>query len=229
MFCNHLFLTKTDRIQEKMLPEIATHIQSINPHASTHSIIRGNLKLESLFEIENYNFFNVDKLSQELKPMLALEEHQDKPYNLATRVINDVRPFHPQRLWDVCHTHLDQKIYRSKGFFWLASRDKISLLWNQAAGSINLEMIGSWRSGIVEDPNHGISEYEIEKLKEQLIKETGEFGDRKCDLTVIGDYNHIAKFTEALKSCFLSEKEIKEYKQGKIFKDPWPKKIVKIS
>ena len=229
MFCSHLFLTKTDRINSEKLPEIAVNIESINPHATTHSIVRGNLKLESLFEIDNYNFFNVEKLSQELKPMLDLEENEDKPYNMATRVIHDERPFHPERLWDVCHKYLDQRIYRSKGFFWLASRDKISLLWNQAAGSINLEMIGSWRSGILEDPEHGISDYEIAQLREQLKAEKGRFGDRKCDLTVIGDDSHVDRFTDALKSCFLTEEEIKHFEQGGSFKDPWPKRLLKIN
>ncbi len=228
LFCSHLILTKTDRIEAEKLPEIATVIQTINPFASTHAVQFGKLKLESLFEIEDYNFYNVEQLSKELQPLIEAEENEDRPYNLATRVINDDRPFHPQRLWDVCHQFLDKRIYRSKGFFWLASRNKLSLLWNQSAGGINLEMIGSWRSSIVEDENHGISEYEIQQLKEQLANETGRFGDRRCDLTVIGDEAHVDRFTDALKSCFLTDEEIKHYREGGEFTDPWPKRVVKM-
>ena len=165
---------------------------------------------------------------KELRPELEAEENSDKPYNLGTRVIKDDRPFHPQRLWDVCRKYLDQRIYRSKGFFWMASRDKLSLLWNQAAGGINLEVIGSWRAGIVEDHNHGILDYEIEELKKQLAEEFGRFGDRKCDITVIGDENHVDRFTEALKSCFLTEEELEFWQNGQHFSDPWPKTIVRI-
>ena len=127
------------------------------------------------------------KLIEEIKPELNLEAEADKPYNLATRVIKDERPFHPQRLWDVCHKYLNQRIHRSKGFFWLVTRDKYSLLWNQAAGGINLEIIGSWRSGIIEDSNNSLSKFEIKILQDRLAKESGYFGDRYCDLTVIGD------------------------------------------
>ncbi|MEM7105735.1 MAG: GTP-binding protein [Bacteroidota bacterium] len=228
MFCSHLFLTKGDRIPEGKLSEIATYVQAVNPHASAHSVQFGRLKIESLFELENYNYYRIAKLVDELNPVLAAEENEDRPYDLATRVIEDDRPFHPQRLWDICHKYLDQRIYRSKGFFWLASRDKFSLLWNQAAGSIRLEIIGSWRAGIAEDENHGITEFEIEQLKELLAKESGRFGDRKCDLTVIGDYAHVDRFTDALKSCFLTEKEIKLWEEGHTFEDPWPKTIVKM-
>ena len=138
MFSSHLILTKADRIKNEKLPDIATFIQGINPNVSTHSVQFGKLNIDALFELPEYNYFQVAKLIEELKPILLKEENQDSPYDLATRVIKDERPFHPQRLWDACHNHLDQGIYRSKGFFWLSSRNKFSLLWNQAAGSISL-------------------------------------------------------------------------------------------
>lgn len=229
MFCSHVILTKADRIEEGRLPEIASIIQSINPYVSVYSVLFGNFAIESLFELQEYDYFKVAQLVEELKPVLASEEQDDRPYNLATRVIKDERPFHPQRLWDICHQFLGNKIYRSKGFFWLASRDRHLLLWNQAAGGINLEIIGSWRSGIVEDENHGLSEMEMKLLKERLAKESGRFGDRHCELTVIGDKTQVDRFTDALKSCFLTDEEIELWNDGHEFDDPWPKNIVRIA
>ena len=228
MFCSHLILTKADRIEEKKLSDIATYVEQINPSASTHSVLFGKLTIESLFELEEYNYFNVEQLVSELQPILGSEKHADRPYDLATSVIKDDRPFHPKRLWDVCHQYLDKRIYRSKGFFWLASRDKHSLLWNQAAGSISLELIGSWRSGIVEDEDHGLSEMEIRLLLEQLAKESGRFGDRHCELTVIGDKKQVRQFTDKLQLCFLTDKEIELWENGHKFEDPWPNNLVKM-
>jgi G3E family GTPase len=228
LFCSHLIITKTDRIEAEKLPDIATYIQQINPSASTHSVIFGKLTIESLFELQEYNYFKVDQLIKELKPVLQADEHGDKPYNIESIVIEDDRPFHPQRLWDICHQYLDKRIYRSKGFFWLASRDKHSYLWQQAAGGISLEIIGSWRAGIVEDENHGLSNMEIESLKELLLKESGRFGDRHCALTVIGDKTGIKQFTDKLTSCFLTEKEIELWNTGYQFEDPWPKNVVRM-
>ena len=228
MFCSHLFLTKTDRIEENRLSDIATHIQAINPFASSHAVTFGKLKIESLFELDEYDYFKVAQLIKELNPILKSEKHGDRPYDLATKVIKDERPFHPKRLWEVCHKHLDKRIYRSKGFFWLASRSKHSLLWNQAAGGISLELIGSWRTGIVEDEDNGLSELEITKLKELLAKNSGPFGDRHCDLTIIGDKSQVDKFIEKLESCFLNNEEIELWKKGYEFEDPWPKNITRI-
>lgn len=228
MFCSHLLLTKVDRIDEEKLTVIVEHVQKINPFASTHAVLFGKLELESLLELDPYNYRRVAQLFKELKPILQSESTGDRPYNLATRVLKDDRPFHPTRLWTICHEYLDQRIYRSKGFFWLASRNKHALLWNQAAGSISLEIIGSWRSGIVEDDDHGVSSMEIDLLKERLAKESGRFGDRHCEITVIGDKTQVDRFTEALQSCFLNDKEIERWKNGYKFEDPWPTKLVKM-
>lgn len=228
MFCSHLFLTKADRIkEEENISQIASHIQNINPHISIQSIFFGNLGIESLFKLKEYNYFKVAKLITELKPILESEE-RNKPYNIATRVIKDDRPFHPQRLWNICHKYLDKRIYRSKGFFWLASRNKHSLLWNQVAGGISLELIGAWRSGIIEDENNGLLEVEIKHLKELIAKESGRFGDRHCNLTIIGDETQVDRFTDALRLCFLNDEEIALWANGYNFDDPWPKKLAKL-
>jgi G3E family GTPase len=229
LFSSHIFLTKTDRIASDILAPLQSVITNINPHAAQHVVLYGKVDLNSLFHLQAYDYFRVAQLVEELKPVLATETQNDRPYGLATRVIHDERPFHPQRLWDVCHAYLDPKIYRSKGFFWLASRGKYALLWNQAAGRISLEINGTWRIGIAEDENHGISEMEISQLKDMLAKEYGRFGDRKCDLTVIGDQSQVDGFTQALESCFLSEEEIELWQEGHAFEDPWPQNMVRLT
>jgi hypothetical protein len=64
-------------------------------------------------------------------------------------------------------------------------------------------------------------------LKEKLQKKSGPFGNRHCELTVIEDKKQIDQFTDKLETCFLNEKEIKLWKDGHEFKDPWPKKLLK--
>ena len=228
LFSSHLILTKEDRIKKEKLTDISSNINRINPLVSVNSILFGKLSIESLFELEEYNYSNVSQLIKELKPILESEKESNRQYDLATRVINDDRPFHPERLWNICHEYLDKRIYRSKGFFWLPTRDKHSLLWNQAGGAINLELIGYWKSGIIEDQNNGLLEMEIKLLREKLKNESGRFGDRHCDLTVIGDKGHVDQFTNKLESCFLNENEIKLWESGHQYRDPWPQNLIKI-
>ena len=93
-----------------------------------------------------------------------------------------------------------------------------------------VELLTYWKMKveIVEDKNNRLLEEELKFLKESLRNENGRFGDRCFDLTIIGDKNHVDKFTEKLKSCFLTSEELKKWEQGMKFDDPWPKNIVKI-
>ncbi|MEM7784910.1 MAG: GTP-binding protein [Planctomycetota bacterium] len=227
MFCSHLMLTKVDRIAESSLKPIAQSIHELNPFVSIVSVPFGNLPIDDVLAMPKYDFDRVAQLIKELKPAFELAtQNDDRPYNLETRVIEDDRPFHPQRLWDTCQQHLGQHIYRSKGFFYLSTRDNVSLLWNQAAGGISLELIGYWRAGILENENHGLDEMEIEGLRKRLENEPGRFGDRRCHLTVIGDKTQVDQFAESLKRCFLTEAEIEDWQSGTVFPDPWPDSFI---
>ncbi|MEO1525455.1 MAG: GTP-binding protein [Planctomycetota bacterium] len=226
MFCSHLLLTKVDRVADEKLQSIAQAIHALNPFVSVVSVPFGNLPLEDVRAMPEYDYHRVAQLIQELQPVLEAERQDERPYNLATRVIEDDRPFHPQRLWDTCNKHLGQHIYRSKGFFYLPSRDNVSLLWNQAAAGISLQLIGYWRAGILEDENNNLDEMEIEGLKQRLANEKGRFGDRRCHLTVIGDESQVDWFAESLKRCFLTEDEIEHWQSGGTFPDPWPESYV---
>ena len=226
LFCSHLLLTKVDRIEPSKLQAIAQSVHGLNPLVSVVSVPFGKLPIDDVLSMPEYDYHRVERLIKELKPAFEAEADGDQPYNLATRVIKDDRPFHPQRLWDVCHQHLGQHIYRSKGFFYLSSRDNVSLLWNQAAGGIALELIGYWRAGILEDKNNGLDEVEMEGLRKRLAKETGRFGDRRCELTVIGDETQVDTFAQSVRNCFLNDEEIEHWQSGGGFPDPWPDSFV---
>ena len=222
LFCSHVLLTKADRIDETRIQVIAKSINGLNPFVPVMSLPWGNLPLDDLQAMPEYDYHRVQPLIDELSPSLESERGEDRPYDLATRVIKDDRPFHPQRLWDTCTQHLGNKIYRSKGFFYLCSRDEVSLLWNQAAAGINLDLVGFWRAGILDDEGNNLDETEREGLKELLAREPGRFGDRHCHLTVIGDTSQVDQFTESIMQCFLTEDEILRWQSGEKFPDPWP-------
>lgn len=226
MFCSHVLFSKVDRVTEDKVPVIANGIHELNPFASVMTLPWGNLPLDDLRKMTEYDYHRVQPLIDELSPILESENGDERPYDLATRVIRDDRPFHPQRLWETCTRHLGQQIYRSKGFFYLCTRDNVSLLWNQAAAGIDLELVGYWRAGILDDEDYNLDEMEKQGLRERLERESGRFGDRHCHLTVIGDRSQVDHFTNALMECFLTEEEIVRWQAGETFPDPWPENHV---
>jgi G3E family GTPase len=67
-------------------------------------------------------------------------------------------------------------IFRSKGFFWLASRPKFMLEWSQTGGSYHMDEASLWWADIPKDewPESG-DDYEA------IMTDWKEpFGDRRC-------------------------------------------------
>lgn len=230
LFSNRVFLTKTDKLNAETVQLLAHALHPINPYADIVSTSWGNVALEQFTQKDTYNFFLVEQLITELR------EHVDKPLTLSGKsgqkivaeVISDDRPFHPMRLWQTCHNFLTEGVFRSKGFFWMPSRDDMSLLWSQANGSVGLEVVGFWRAAIINDESQRFTPEQQAILQTKIDNVQSRFGDRRCRLTVIGQQDEASQFVEALKRCFLTDKEIEAWQNGEVFEDPWPSNVAKL-
>jgi G3E family GTPase len=230
LFSNRILLTKTDKLGNDETHKVAKAIHPLNVYAEIIKTSWGNFNISTLRDSEDYNFFLVEQLLEELRQTV------DEPLNLSgksnqklvAKVIEDDRPFHPLRLWDTCHTHLTKGVFRSKGFFWLPTRDDVSLLWSQASGNVGLEVTGFWRASVIEDESQKFTEEQTKLLQAKIDSVESRFGDRRCRLTVIGQEDEVDHFVQSLTHCFLNSKEIDQWRRGVVFDDPWPKKTAKL-
>ncbi|WP_437614304.1 CobW family GTP-binding protein [Erwinia sp. V71] len=231
MFCSHLLLTKSDRLPFPVVSNIAQAIHPLNPLVAVMAVPWGNLPLDDVLAMDTYDFHRVTTLIHELEAEIESPSAPDstQSYDIASQVLADDRPFHPQRLWDTYQQFLGRGIYRSKGFFWLPTRDDLALLWNQAAGSISLEFISYWKAGVLQHRDNQLSAEERALLTRQLQAMPGRFGDRRCRLTVIGQRDELTPFVQALQRCFLTEEEIAWWQEGGQFTDPWPQRVVRLT
>jgi len=224
LFCSQLLLTKVDRLPTDSVMKIARTLHTINPGVAIVALPWGNIELDDVLAMPDYDFQRVATLIEELE--VAIEHPADhQPYDIESRVIHDDRPFHPQRLWNTWQQHLGEGIHRSKGFFWLPGRDDLALLWNQASGSISLEFISYWKAGVLAHKDNRLNDEERHILQQQLEAMPGRFGDRRCSLTVIGQRHQLDDFCQALRRCFLTEEEIDWWQFGGEFIDPWPQRV----
>lgn len=228
LFCSHLMLTKVDRLPADNVVKIARTLHSINPGVAIMALPWGNMELDDVLAMPDYDFHRVAMLVEELEAAVEQPLNDVQPYDIESRVIRDDRPFHPQRLWDTWQQHLGEGIHRSKGFFWLPGRDDLALLWNQASGSIGLEFISYWKAGVLAHENNHLNAEERRILQQQLDAVPGRFGDRRCSLTVIGQSHQLDDFCRALRRCFLTEQEIDWWQSGGVFADPWPQTVVRL-
>lgn len=229
MFANRLLLSKSDKIAGDALQKVAQAVHPLNPFADILAMQWGNLSLDTVLAMPKYDYARVETLGAELMeweadhsgPSLALPEG----YAIASRVLRDPRPFHPERLWKVYNTFLGTGIYRSKGFFWLPTREPLRLLWNQTGGSVGLEIVNYWKICTLEDDSLNLSNWEKDAMRKKLTEAHPGFGDRRCQLTVIGKETELDAFVDALWDCFCTDAEIEAWKNGQDFVDPWPKTV----
>jgi len=229
MFASRILLSKSDKVAPEVLQKVAQAVHPLNPYADILGMTWGNVRLDGLLALPPYTYDRVEKLGAELldweQEHGAASMAHPESYEIGHRVLNDPRPFHPQRLWDVYNTFLGIGIYRSKGFFWLPSRDNLVLLWNQTAGSVGLEIVNYWKICALEDESLNLSDWEVAAMQDKLVGMHPDFGDRRCKLTVIGQEAELDTFVAALNECFCTEDEIMAWKSGAVFDDPWPQTV----
>lgn len=229
MLSSKVLLTKTDRLPANTVQAIAGQLHQLNPYIDIIATQWGEIDVSLILSLPAYNFQLFSTLLDEIIQRDA--EHKAEfhvAFQLKTEVIDDQRPFHPQRLWDTCQQYLGKGVHRSKGFFWMASRDDLALLWNQVAGSINLEFVSYWKAGVLEHQDNGLIAEERQALEKQLAEQSSRFGDRRCRITVIGEGEEVKHFTSALKRCFCTESEIADWLNGGEFNDPWPQRVARL-
>lgn len=233
MFASRILLSKMDRVTGDTLRAVAQAIHPINPLADVMGMQWGNIRLADVLAMPPYDHARVAALGAELtdwdRQHATSSMSGAEVYRLGSIVIADPRPFHPQRLWQVYHHHLGTGIHRSKGFFWLPSRDRLQLLWNQTAGSIGLEIVNYWRVAALEDESLNLLPEERDEMRRRIAGMSPEFGDRRCRLTVIGDRDELAAFADAVRDCFCTAEEIAAWKAGALFDDPWPASTARLS
>ncbi|MEM6712437.1 MAG: GTP-binding protein [Pseudomonadota bacterium] len=226
MFANRILLSKMDRASPEQLQSVGEAIHPINVAADILGMQWGNVKLGDVLAMPAYDHARVATLGAELTEWD--EEHETssmagaEDYRIDSVVISDPRPFHPQRLWDVYHHYLGEGIYRSKGFFWLPTRDRFQLLWNQTAGNVGLGVINYWKVAALEDESLNLLPEEREEILRALEGLPQDFGDRHCHVTVIGDRDGLETFANALRDCLCTDEEVEQWKAGHLFDDPWP-------
>ncbi|MEM1377397.1 MAG: GTP-binding protein [Pseudomonadota bacterium] len=232
MFANRILLSKMDRVSMDDSRAVGEAIHPINTGADIMGMQWGNVNLTQVLEMPAYDHHRVAKLGAELTEwdakhgVTSMTSAAD--YEIDSVVLSDPRPFHPQRLWDVYNHFLGTGIYRSKGFFWLPTRDNLQLLWNQTAGSVGLGVVNYWKIAALEDDTLNLSDEERDGLRARIYGMSPLFGDRHCRLTVIGDRSGLHQFADALRECFCTDKEVAHWKDGGDFKDPWPKEMARV-
>lgn len=221
IFANVIVLTKIDIIPESAIKVQVRALQKIQPHATIALSGLAGIKLPQLEATQAPDLSILKKRADQF----GLFNQSSAADNVEALVICDPRPFHPERLYEVCRSKLGTGLYRAKGFLWLVSRPGDVLIWQQSGSQIDLELRGFWRAEGAHSREGNLLPEEIEHLNVQLEKMHPVFGDRHNELTLIGLHADRESFASALKEALCTDAEIEAWQNGTTFPDPWPKTI----
>lgn len=218
-FANVIILSKCDLATDKLKDKTKAIIQALNPSAKIIESTNGKIAIR---EIINTNLFNYEEASQSagwIKELNGEHTPETEEYGISSFIYRANRPFHPKRFYDFISEEWSG-VLRSKGFFWLASRNDFIGIWSQAGGSCKTEAGGIWLSAIPED-QWDMTKKQIKEIKRDWNKE---FGDRKQEIVVIGIDMNKQHLINQFDSCLLTDAEMKlGVDKWKHFEDPFSK------
>jgi G3E family GTPase len=221
-FADVILVNKTDLVSVDQLEELRAILHHLNPGAEIIESQRGRVDLASILDTRRFDMEKAQASAGWLRELNNVHTPETEEYGIGSFVFRARRPFHPQRFWDFIHTERPG-LLRSKGYFWLASRNKMIGLWSQAGGSAEYRPAGFWwaaapKSSWPDDDN----------IWRSIMKDWQEpHGDRRQMLVYIGQDLDKEKMLDELESCLLDDREFDmgEEKWAK-FCDPFPEWVV---
>ena len=221
-FANVILLNKIDLITKSELSNLKDIIRKLNPEAQ---IISTNHSKVSLNCVINTGIFDFEKAESSAGWIKELEnEHtpETEEYGIGSFVYRRNIPFHPKKFLDFVQQKFPLNVIRSKGLFWIASRNDQALNFSSAGGSIKADAAGVWWASMPFSERIKYASF----IDNQEDIESGwekDFGDRKIELVFIGQNLNVDAITHELDLCLLNENELVELKSGNLsLEDRWP-------
>ncbi|WP_049926729.1 GTP-binding protein [Halopiger goleimassiliensis] len=204
-FCDVLVLNKCDLVDEDTLEEIEATLEVLQPRADIVRTEHGRVDPDEVVETDRFDF---DEASQSAGWIQELEEpHQsaEEEHGVTSFVFEARRPFHPERLADRFDEFPDE-VVRSKGHFWIASREGEALTFNVAGQSVRVGPGGTWLDAAPpEERERALAENpELEDVWHDR------WGDRSIRLVLIGVEMDHESLRADLADCLVTDDELED-------------------
>ncbi|PLZ02016.1 cobalamin biosynthesis protein CobW [Burkholderia sp. WAC0059] len=226
-FCDVLVVNKADLVGADELARLQHILARLNPRA---------VQIVSRFgtvppgELINTGRFDFDAAASAPGWLASLHDHghghhgEADEFGIVNFVYRARRPFHPERLWALLHEEWPG-VLRSKGFFWLATRNDMAGSLSQAGGVCRHGPAGMWWAAQPREdwPRDAALESEIAADWYGEPTDT-RIGDRRQELVMIGTNLDESAWRARLDACLVTEAE---YAAGpdawREFADPFPR------
>lgn len=233
-FCDVLVVNKADLVDADALAKLQRILARLNPRAVQVVSRFGDVPLSEVIDTKRFDFEQAASSPGWLASLERAHTHDhdhehcdaagecdhdghDHPghshvseadqYGIGSFVYSARRPFHPERLWALLHEEW-QGVLRSKGFFWLATRNDVAGSLSQAGGVCRHGPAGMWWAAQPRGEWPDDDELAAEIAADWFgAADDPTIGDRRQELVLIGVALDAEHWRAKFDACLLTEDE----------------------
>ncbi|QKW53404.1 GTP-binding protein [Streptomyces buecherae] len=142
-FADVIVLNKLDLVDAASADRLRATLTRLNPAARVVPAVRGRIPVGEVLGTGRFDMERAQQAPGWVRELNGDHVPETEEYGISSTVFRSGRPFHPGRLWTFVTDALDSGAYgqvlRSKGFFTLASRPRVTGLWSQAGSVARFE------------------------------------------------------------------------------------------
>jgi G3E family GTPase len=217
-FCDVVVLNKTDLVTASDLELLKGVLRALNSRAKIVESRFGQVPIDQIVDTHLFDFEAASQAPGWLKEMRGEHIPESEQYGITSFVFRARRPFHPQRFFNWIQREWPG-VVRSKGYFWLASRNNAVGEWSQAGAISRHGRAGTWWAAVPR--KSWPQEPEAQAMIQSRWDER--FGDRQQELVLIGTGMNEASLRASFDACLLDDDELSASEASwRRFPDPFP-------
>ncbi|MEM5460710.1 zinc metallochaperone GTPase ZigA [Paraburkholderia phytofirmans] len=217
-FADVILLNKADLVRPEELTQLKGVLRSLNSRAEIVISSFGQVPLETVMGTGRFDFDAASQAPGWLREMRGERIPESDEYGITSFAYRARRPFHPARFWNWIKMEWPG-VVRSKGYFWLASRNDLVGTWSQAGAISRHGLAGRWWAAVPQ------SRWPQDAESRAMIsgRWSAPFGDRQQELVVIGTGIDEAALRAAFDACLLTDAEMSAGShEWEKYDDPFP-------
>ncbi|MFJ4333073.1 MULTISPECIES: GTP-binding protein [unclassified Streptomyces] len=142
-FADVIVLNKLDLVESAAAEQLRAALARLNPAARIVPAERGRVPVREVLGTSRFDLERAQQAPGWVRELNGDHIPETEEYGISSTVFRSARPFHPERLWTFVTQAMDSGAYgqvlRSKGFFTLAGRPRVTGLWSQAGSVARFE------------------------------------------------------------------------------------------
>ena len=204
-FANVILLNKIDLVSKDELKTVEVIIRGLNAKAKIIKTKHSKIDLREVLDSKLFNFQEEKEHPLWAQELYNLKDHvpETEEYGIKSFVYNARQPFEPAKIYNFFNEEWSGA-FRSKGFFWIASRPDYVGEVSQAGAVVRHQGIGRWWKSVPKE--RWPTELHFRNIINNKYWDE-EYGDRRQEIVFIGliDRMDEQNIRQKLDSCLVKD------------------------